>query len=66
MEMLDDIVSADPRASQGIGGDNMTIMIVDLLTMFVNYIWQLQFLSYPDTPKDTRQLMSDPCFYQLM
>jgi len=30
-EMLDDIVSADPRASQGIGGDNMTIMIVDLL-----------------------------------
>jgi len=31
MEMLDEIVSADPRASQGIGGDNMTIMIVDLL-----------------------------------
>ena len=30
-EMLDDIVSADPRASQGIGGDNMTIMIIDLL-----------------------------------
>lgn len=30
MEMLDEIVSADPRASQGIGGDNMTIMIVDL------------------------------------
>ena len=30
-EMLDEIVSADPRASQGIGGDNMTIMIVDLL-----------------------------------
>ena len=30
-EMLDDIVSADPRASQGIGGDNMTIVIVDLL-----------------------------------
>ncbi|KAL7450745.1 hypothetical protein ACHAWC_005104 [Mediolabrus comicus] len=31
MEMLDEIVSADPRASQGIGGDNMTIMIIDLL-----------------------------------
>lgn len=31
VEMLDEIVSADPRASQGIGGDNMTIMIVDLL-----------------------------------
>jgi len=31
IEMLDEIVSADPRASQGIGGDNMTIMIVDLL-----------------------------------
>ena len=30
-EMLDDIVSADPRASQGIGGDNMTIMIIDLI-----------------------------------
>ncbi|KAL7548646.1 hypothetical protein ACHAWF_011918 [Thalassiosira exigua] len=30
-EMLDEIVSADPRASQGIGGDNMTIMIIDLL-----------------------------------
>ncbi|KAL9181517.1 hypothetical protein ACHAXT_010322 [Thalassiosira profunda] len=29
-EMLDDIVSADPRASQGIGGDNMTLLIVDL------------------------------------
>ncbi len=30
-EMLDEIVSADPRASQGIGGDNMTIIIVDLI-----------------------------------
>lgn len=30
-EMLDTIVSTDPRASQGIGGDNMTIVIVDLL-----------------------------------
>jgi protein phosphatase/protein phosphatase 2C family protein 2/3 len=28
--MLDEIISDDPRASQGIGGDNMTIMIVDL------------------------------------
>lgn len=30
-EMLDEIVSDDPRASQGIGGDNMTVMIIDLL-----------------------------------
>lgn len=29
-EMLDDIISDDPRASQGIGGDNMTVMVIDL------------------------------------
>ena len=29
-EMLDEILSDDPRASQGIGGDNMTVMIIDL------------------------------------
>lgn len=29
-EMLDDILSEDPRVTQGIGGDNMTIMIIDL------------------------------------
>ncbi|KAG7359177.1 protein phosphatase 2C [Nitzschia inconspicua] len=29
-EMLDDIISVDPRVTQGIGGDNMTVMIVDL------------------------------------
>lgn len=29
-EMLNAILSDDPRATQGIGGDNMTIMIVDL------------------------------------
>ncbi len=29
-EMLDQIISSDPRVSQGIGGDNMTVMIVDL------------------------------------
>jgi serine/threonine protein phosphatase PrpC len=28
-EMLDQIISEDPRVTQGIGGDNMTIMIVD-------------------------------------
>jgi hypothetical protein len=28
--MLDEIISEDPRATQGIGGDNMTIMIIDL------------------------------------
>lgn len=29
-EMLNTILSDDPRATQGIGGDNMTVMIVDL------------------------------------
>lgn len=29
-EMLDEIISDDPRATQGIGGDNMTVMIIDL------------------------------------
>lgn len=29
-EMLDQIISDDPRVTQGIGGDNMTIMIIDL------------------------------------
>ena len=28
--MLDEIISVDPRATQGIGGDNMTIMVIDL------------------------------------
>jgi serine/threonine protein phosphatase PrpC len=30
LEMLDEIISVDPRVTQGIGGDNMTIMIIDL------------------------------------
>ena len=30
VEMLDTIISDDPRSTQGIGGDNMTIMIIDL------------------------------------
>ena len=30
VEMLDEIISEDPRVTQGIGGDNMTIMIIDL------------------------------------
>ena len=29
-EMLTDIISKDPRLTQGIGGDNMTVMVVDL------------------------------------
>ena len=29
--MLDEIVSKDPRETQGIGGDNMTVMVVDLM-----------------------------------
>jgi serine/threonine protein phosphatase PrpC len=35
--MLDDIISEDPRVTQGIGGDNMTIMIVDLQPQSRNY-----------------------------
>jgi len=31
-QLLDDIVSKDPRATQGIGGDNMTFLLVDLRT----------------------------------
>lgn len=30
-EMLNEIISNDPRETQGIGGDNMTIMIIDFL-----------------------------------
>ena len=30
-EMLDEIVSDDPRKTQGIGGDNMTAIVIDLL-----------------------------------
>lgn len=30
VEMLDEIISVDPRVTQGIGGDNMTVMIIDL------------------------------------
>lgn len=30
VELLDTIISDDPRATQGIGGDNMTLMIIDL------------------------------------
>lgn len=30
IELLDEIISDDPRTTAGIGGDNMTIMIVDL------------------------------------
>lgn len=30
IELLNDILSTDPRTTQGIGGDNMTIMIIDL------------------------------------
>lgn len=37
IEMLDDIISKDPRQSQGIGGDNMTCLIVDLLPKTRSY-----------------------------
>lgn len=37
VELLDEIISDDPRETQGIGGDNMTIMIVDLKPGSRNY-----------------------------
>mmetsp|Transcript_31770 Transcript_31770/g.45162 ORF Transcript_31770/g.45162 Transcript_31770/m.45162 type:complete len:477 (-) Transcript_31770:87-1517(-) len=37
IEMLDEIISDDPRATQGIGGDNMTVMVVDLLPQKRSY-----------------------------
>jgi hypothetical protein len=37
VEMLNDIISEDPRSTQGIGGDNMTIMIIDLLPQSRSY-----------------------------
>lgn len=40
VEMLNDIVSKDPKASQGIGGDNMTVLIVDLLPKTRSYFVQ--------------------------
>lgn len=39
--MLDTIVSVDPKATQGIGGDNMTVLIVDLLPHTRQYIQEL-------------------------
>lgn len=39
-EMLGDIISVDPRATQGIGGDNMTIMIIDLQPQRRSYYQQ--------------------------
>lgn len=30
IEMLDQTISVDPRVTQGIGGDNQTVMIIDL------------------------------------
>jgi hypothetical protein len=30
VDVLNEIISEDPRATQGIGGDNMTFMIIDL------------------------------------
>lgn len=35
--MLEEIISVDPRETQGIGGDNMTVMIVDLQPKKRNY-----------------------------
>lgn len=50
VEMLDEIISEDPRATQGIGGDNMTVMIVDL---------QPQTRSYRSTSSTPAAVVSD-------
>jgi serine/threonine protein phosphatase PrpC len=49
VEMLNEILSADPRVTQGIGGDNMTIMIVDL---------QPHGRSYRSNPSPTSSVMT--------
>ena len=41
IEMLDEIISEDPRFTQGIGGDNMTIMVIDLQPQQRAYWWKL-------------------------
>lgn len=50
-EMLDQIISTDPRVSQGIGGDNMTVMIVDL---------QPEIRSYRKSVPEIADLEVDP------
>mmetsp|Transcript_35866 Transcript_35866/g.83623 ORF Transcript_35866/g.83623 Transcript_35866/m.83623 type:complete len:428 (-) Transcript_35866:192-1475(-) len=42
-QMLKDIISTDPRATQGIGGDNMTCMIVDLMPRSRSYFKDPKF-----------------------
>lgn len=37
VEMLNDIISEDPRTTQGIGGDNMTVMVIDLKPLSRSY-----------------------------
>ena len=44
-EMLDEIISVDPRVTQGIGGDNMTIMIIDLQPNRRSYRQREEWLS---------------------
>ena len=42
IEMLDEIISEDPRSTQqGIGGDNMMIMVIDLQPQQWAYQWKL-------------------------
>jgi serine/threonine protein phosphatase PrpC len=43
IEMLNEIISEDPRVTQGLGGDNMTIMVIDL---------QSQSRKFRSTPQD--------------
>lgn len=57
IELLNKIVSPDPRASQGIGGDNMTLMVIDLLPKKRSYRVEKNQVKYIDPmPSDTLYL----------
>mmetsp|Transcript_113467 Transcript_113467/g.169738 ORF Transcript_113467/g.169738 Transcript_113467/m.169738 type:complete len:526 (-) Transcript_113467:28-1605(-) len=53
-EMLDTIISDDPRVTQGIGGDNMTVMIIDLQTAS-RKSRQKETESGPEDPADSAE-----------
>lgn len=48
-EMLNTILSDDPRATQGIGGDNMTVLIVDLQPTSRSYHGHIEPAWGPET-----------------
>ena len=56
-EMLDEIISPDPRVTQGIGGDNMTIMIIDLQPLTRK--WRSEAVAKSLTPESLATLKAD-------